>query len=148
MEREYQTTSETTFRNCVLTSYDYGSEQLHLIRTTGPLGRRERIPVFEHILKINSSGKLFYTLDNRGGHEIELSPEDMDVLNNLLMTGGINYVRGAVITSDDAYSILVSMANAKAKAHNFEVELISTTNHDEAETFVVSKLRECLRAEP
>lgn len=144
MDREYQTTSETTFRNCELTSYDYGGEQLHILRTTGPLGRRERLPVFEHILKTNTSGRLFYILDNRGGHEIELTPEDMDVLNGMLMDGGINYVRGAVITNDGAYSILVSMAHAKAKARSFEVELVSTTNHDEAETFVVSKLRDCL----
>jgi|TARA_R110001606_G_scaffold3642_22_gene16567 hypothetical protein len=144
MDREYQTTSEKKFKNCFLTSYDYGGEQLHLIRSTGPVGRRERAPVFEHILKTNSSGRMFYILDNRGGHEIELTSADMNFLNDMLINGGITYVRGAVITNDEAYSILVSMAHAKAKASDFEIELISTTNHDEAETFVVSKLRDCL----
>ena len=41
-------------------------------------------------------------------------------------------------------SVLPCLAHAKAKASDFEIELISTTNHDEAETFVVSKLRDCL----
>lgn len=146
MVSDYHITLNQNFKNCDVTTHDYGSEQLHVIRSTGPVGRRERIPVFEEILKSNSSGNFFYILDNRGGHEIELTPADMTFLNEMLINGGIRYVRGAVITNDHAYSILVSMANAKAKAHNFDVELMSTTDYETAETFVLSRLRELLKS--
>lgn len=142
MKPIYQITLNKSFQNCDLHVHDYGTEQLCLIKATGPIGRQQRAIVFREILEINKTDNFFYILDNRGGFEIELSPADMSYLNSLLYEGGIRYIRGAVVTLDVAYSLLVSLAKAKARAENFEVELISTTVFADAEEFVTSVLQE------
>ncbi|MCC3305540.1 hypothetical protein [Sneathiella sp. HT1-7] len=146
MKSKFRIILEKSFDNCDLQVRDYGKEQLNLIKATGPIDRRQRGIVFREILKINDTGNFFYILDNRGGFEIELSPADMTYLNALLYDGGIRYVRGGVVTLDVAYSLLVSLAKAKARAENFEVELVSTTIFVEAEEFVKSKLIELVNA--
>ncbi len=138
---------ETSFNNCDLQVQDYGDEQLCLIKATGPINRHQRAIVFQEILKVNKTGNFFYILDNRSGFEIELSPTDMSYLNALLYEGGIRYVRGGVVTTDIAYSLLVSLAKAKARAENFEVELVSTTIFSEAEEFVKSKILETAKVQ-
>ncbi|WP_288902471.1 hypothetical protein [uncultured Sneathiella sp.] len=138
-------TSTKSFDNCDLHVHDYGEENLYLIKAKGPIDRRQRAIVFKDILEINKTGNFFYILDNRGGYEIELSPADMTFLNALLYEGGIRYIRGAVVTLDVAYSLLVSLAKAKARAENFEVELVSTTMFADAEEFVTSKMLEMMK---
>lgn len=142
---KYRITLEQSFENCTLQTRDYGDEKLHQITATGAIGRSQRAAVFKEVLKGNQSENFFYILDNRGGFEIELSFADMTFLNGLLYDGGIRYIRGSVITLDVAYNILVSMAKAKARAENFEVELISTPTFAEGEEFVTSKLLELLK---
>ncbi|MDF2368762.1 hypothetical protein [Sneathiella sp.] len=142
MESTFRIILEKSFDNCDLQVQDYGDEQFCLITATGPVDRRQRAIIFREILKVNKTGNFFYILDNRGGFEIELSLTDMSYLNALLYDGGIRYVRGSVITLDIAYSLLISLAKAKARAENFEVELVSTTSFAEAEDFVKSKLLE------
>ncbi|MBO0333524.1 hypothetical protein J0X12_07870 [Sneathiella sp. CAU 1612] len=138
-------TSAKSYDNCDLHVHDYGVEKLYLIKATGPIDRRQRAIVFKDVLEINKTANFFYILDNRGGYEIELSPADMSFLNALLYEGGIRYIRGAVVTLDVAYNLLVSLAKAKARAENFEVELVSTTMFADAEEFVTSKMQELMK---
>lgn len=140
MKIEFRVVQDRAFDNCALQIRDYGGEQLHLITATGPVGYAERVPVFQEILKNNRSGNFFYILDNRGGHEISLSFEDMTLLNKMLFDSGIRYVRGAVVTHDRAYGILIAMAQANAEASDFKVELTSTADLRAAEDFVLEKL--------
>ena len=143
---DYEKTLDRAFDNCHVVTRDYGGEQLRVMTTTGAFAREQRASVFEETLKSNSSVNFFYILDNRAGHEIQLSPEDMSFMNAILYDAGIRYIRGAVVTNDEGYGTLVAMAQAKAKATNFEVELTSTTDYAEAEEFVLSKLREKLKS--
>ena len=148
MEPTHWIILEKSIDNCDLQVQDCGGEQLNLITATGPVDRHQRMRVFREIFKINETGRFFYILDNRGGFEIELSPDDMTYLNEQLYQGGIHYVRGGVVTPDTAYSLLISLAKAKARAENFEVELVSTADFAQAEAFVKSKLLEMLDARP
>ncbi|MCF8466426.1 MAG: hypothetical protein K9G33_03405 [Sneathiella sp.] len=142
----YRITLDRSFIHCDVITRDYGGELLHLTVTTGLFAREQRILVFEETLKINSSDNYFYILDNRAGHEILLSPEDMSYMNGMLFDAGIRYIRGAVVTNDDGYGALVAMAQAKAKAANFEVDLIATADYVKAQEFILSNLRKKLKS--
>lgn len=139
---DYRIILDKTLPNCHVLTRDYGTEPLHIFKTLGPLTREIRYPVYQETLKTHHSENYFYIVDNRAGHEISLSFDDMSYFNGMFYDTGIRYIRGAVVTNDAGYGILVSMAIATAKAKGFPVELISTADYDEAADYVLSKIAE------
>ena len=137
--------SSGSFVNIDYETRECGGEYLHLVKALGPIGREERIPLVNEILKITRSENYFAILDNRRGYENSLSLEDMSFLGDILYDAGIRRFYNAVVTSDDAYSSNVKLMNAVAATKHVETETLSTNDYDDAENFILEKMKKFMK---
>ncbi len=129
-----------------LPSYEFvtvrhGAEVVHWITATGPIALRQRLPLYAATLAANPSSNYFCILDNRGGHENDLSFSDIAILNQILADGGIDCIYGATVTHDRGYPQFVDLMSENLKARDIRGELLSTGDMQAAEDFIADKLR-------
>ncbi|MDF1733963.1 MAG: hypothetical protein P1U37_01675 [Minwuia sp.] len=117
-----------------------GLEVLHRITVTGPINLKRRIPLYEATLAANASSNYFCILDNRAGFENSFAFEEMQILSRLMQEAGISHLYGVTITDDQEYPKIVELANIVIKMSTLQGELLSTSDPDEAETFIRCQL--------
>ena len=123
-------------------SYRFGAEVLHRIRAVGPIGLKERLPLYRALARLSPSGALFLILDNHQRHENTFSTEDMDAIVTVLKAGGIIDFHGATVTHDPDYGKIGKLANARFSLSGIGGQVIVTADPEEAELF----MREMLSA--
>ncbi|WP_193171071.1 hypothetical protein [Nisaea nitritireducens] len=121
-------------------SYRVGGEVLHRIKAVGPIGIKERLPLYHVIARQSPSGALFAILDNHQRHENSLSIEDMDAIVAVLKAGGVNAFYGATVTRDPDYDKIGKLANAHIVLSGLVGRVIVTGDPEEAEIFMQEML--------
>jgi hypothetical protein len=137
--------SSGSFKSCDYKTKQSGDECLHLIKITGPISREERIPIYEETLKINPSENYFCIVDNSEAHENVLSYDDMKFFGDMLSSAGIKSFYCAVITFDKGHARIGKLTHAIAILKNIRTENLSTTDPQEAEKFIFSKIEMAVR---
>ena len=138
---KWRDVSSGLFENIRYETKESGGEYLHVVTMLGPMGLKDRIPVFRETLKVNKSENYFNIADNRRGYENILSVEDMSVLGDMLYDAGIRHFFNAVVTNDAAYGNITKLVHAVATTKKIETESIATNNYDEAEKFILEKMK-------
>ena len=123
-------------------SFQYGSEVLHRIKVVGPISLKERIPLYNLTLTVNTSSTYFCILDNTGGYENVLTFDDIKYLDKLIIESGISAFYGATVTKGEGYSSLVNLANANVHSLNLDGELVATDTVSKAEEFIFAKIKQ------
>lgn len=123
-------------------AYRYDDRHLYRIRVTGPISLKQRLPLYRKILSINTNDTIFCVVDNSAGHENQFTFDDIRYLDDLLLEAGIRYFFGATVTQDAGYSSLVELANTNAKHIQLGGALIAAVSAEEAEDFILSRIRE------
>jgi hypothetical protein len=132
--------SSGVFANISYETREFCGEYINLMTALGPISREHRVPVYRRSLKINPTSSYFAILDNRSGHEDELSYDDMMLLGDYIIDAGITRVVTASVTNEAGYSNIVKLASAMADARNVEMDATVTTCLDEAKSFVLSRV--------
>lgn len=129
-------------KNSELETHASGDTLLHRIKVLGPLGRAERIPLYEETLKLNKSSHYFCIVDNSQGHENTLSYDDMLFFSKMLTEGGVTHFFNAVITHDDRYADIIKLTSAVSKMADITSETVTASNLQQAEAFIFGKIKE------
>lgn len=130
-----------TLKSYDYATYLYGRHVLHRITVTGPISLKERIPLYERTLKLTPEDAYFCIVDNNARHENQFSFDDIKYLDDLLIKSGIRVFYGVTITQDSAYEKMVDLANTNAELNALKGQLYTTADENEAEAFILSKLR-------
>jgi hypothetical protein len=128
--------------HCEICTYASGEEMFHHIKVLAPLGRVERIPMYEETLKLNKSAHYFCIVDNSQGHENTLSYDDMLFFSKILTNGGITHFYNAVVTNDDRYADIVKLTGAVSKMAGITSQTVPTTSLEQADAFIRYKIKE------
>lgn len=121
-------------------SYRVGAEVLHRIRAVGPIGLKERLPLYRALVRLSPSGAFFMILDNQQRHENSFSIEDMNAIVAVLKAGGITAFYGATVTRDPDYGKIGKLANAQVSLSSLGGRVIVTGSPEEAEIFIQEML--------
>lgn len=130
--------------HCEIETQAAGEEMFHRIKVLAPLGRAERIPIYEETLKLNKSAHYFCIVDNSQGHENTLSYDDMLFFSKILTKGGITHFYNAVVTNDHRYADIVKLTGAVSKIAGITSQTVPTTCPEQAEAFIRSKIKEAV----
>ncbi|USG62763.1 hypothetical protein NBZ79_07200 [Sneathiella marina] len=129
-------------KHCEIETHAVGEEMFHHIKILAPLGRAERIPIYEETLKLNNSPHYFCIVNNSQGHENTLSYDDMLFFSKMLTKGGITHFYNAVVTNDHRYLDTIKLTGAVSKLAGIISETVSTSNQEQAEAFIRGKIKE------
>ncbi|MEH6547166.1 MAG: hypothetical protein V7701_12085 [Sneathiella sp.] len=129
-------------KHCEIETQAVGDTVLHRIKVLGPLGREERIPIYEETLKLNKSPHYFCIVDNSQGHENNLSYDDMLFFSKMLTKGGITHFFNAVVTNDYRYADIIKLTGAVSKLAGITSETVSASDPEQAEAFILEKIKE------
>ncbi|WP_193171073.1 hypothetical protein [Nisaea nitritireducens] len=121
-------------------SYRHGPHVLHRIKVVGPIGLKERIPLYHKTLALTPDDTYFCILDNSERHNNSFSFEDIRFLDQMLLDAGIATFYGATITLDAGYRDIVELANANVENVGLNGKLMTTHSPEEAETFIMEML--------
>ncbi|WP_373087543.1 hypothetical protein [Sneathiella sp.] len=134
--------SSGSFVNIEYETKESNGQYLHLIKILGPVGRAERMPVYNETLKLNLSADYFCIVDNSNGYESVLTFEDMLFFGDILVKAGIKRFFSAVVTNDVGHVTIGKLTRAIAKTKNIYTETYSASSYPNAEKFIMEKLAE------
>lgn len=121
-------------------TYRVGAEALHRVKAIGPIGIRERLPLYRELARLSPSGAMFVILDNQQRHENTFSIEDMDAIVVVLKAGGVTDFYGATVTHDPDYDKIGKLANTHFLLSGLKGRVIVTGDPEEAEIFMQEML--------
>lgn len=121
-------------------SYQVGEEVLHRVRAVGPIGVKERLPLYRALARLNPSGTMFAILDNHQRHENTFTTEDMEKIVTVLKEGGVTDFYGATVTLDPDYGKIGKLASARFSLSGIGGRVIVTSEAAEAEIFMQEML--------
>lgn len=124
----------------VFASYRHGPHVVHRISVVGPVGLKERIPLYRATLALTPADTYFCILDNSARYYNSLSFEDIKLLDTLLMDAGIATFYGATITLDAGYREIVELAKANVTNVGLNGKLMTTAIPEEAEAFIAEMI--------
>ena len=133
-----------SYMNIEYETKEYGGEYLHVVTQSGSLDREDRVPVYQETLALTKSNNYFCILDNRKGKESLLSMADMSNFGDMLVSHGIENFIYAVVTSDPSYDKIIKLIKAISMTKNLEVEAMSTSNYEEGEKFILSRMKKVI----
>ncbi|RVU39006.1 hypothetical protein EOI86_07040 [Hwanghaeella grinnelliae] len=115
---------------------------LHEIKVVGPIDLRVRIPLYHETLRHSLPPHYFCIIDNSAGHENTVTFEDIRLLDNILLEGGIEFYYGAIISKDQGYPNIIKLAEENLYTVGIKNELLQVEDRPSAEAFINQKIAE------
>jgi hypothetical protein len=101
--------------------------------------------LYKKTLDINLSNEYYCIIDNSEGHEYLFALEDMMFVKDTLSNAGIRWFYCAIVTKDLAKPPVIRLAETVAELGDIKAEMLSTPDYEEAERFILSKLKLSIR---